>query len=143
MIQRIQTLYLFITIVLLGLLSILPLAYGVQEHVVPIRVWGVNGSLWSLSSTALLVLVFLLAWVTIFRYRHRKQQKQLCLIQVAILIVAIMLQAISLYALHAVLHPITISVAAVFPVVSIVLLLLAYRGISKDEKLIRSLDRIR
>jgi hypothetical protein len=34
-------------------------------------------------------------------------------------------------------------VGAALPVVSIVLLLLAYGGIRKDEKLIRSADRLR
>ena len=31
----------------------------------------------------------------------------------------------------------------VFPVVSAILVILAYRGINKDEKLIKSLDRLR
>lgn len=37
----------------------------------------------------------------------------------------------------------SLSAASVFPVVSLILTLLAMRGISKDERLVRSLDRIR
>ena len=145
MIQRIQTVYLFLSALFTALLLFLPLAVGVT-------VWGWTdpASADSLSSGAvhwiaggLSVLVLALALVTIFGFRNRPLQKKLCIVQVVLLLVVCGLLGWCLGSFAAPLSAWSLSAASVFPVVSLILTLLAMRGISKDERLVRSLDRIR
>ena len=150
MIQRIQTVYLFLSALFTALLLFLPLAVGVTVPGGPVRatLWGWTdpASADSLSSGAvhwiaggLSVLVLALALVTIFGFRNRPLQKKLCVVQVVLLLVVCGL----LGSFAAPLSAWSLSAASVFPVVSLILTLLAMRGISKDERLVRSLDRIR
>lgn len=84
----------------------------------------------------------LLSLYIIFIYKNRKLQIKLVLLNLAVSIIAIILfykqtqQFVegesSLFIL-----------ALVFPVVSVFFLILALRGINRDEKLIKSLDRLR
>ena len=149
MIQRIQTVYLFLSALFTALLLFLPLAVGVTVSGGPVRatLWGWTdpASADSLSSGAvhwiaggLSVLVLALALVTIFGL-----QKKLCVVQVVLLLVVCGLLGWCLGSFAAPLSAWSLSAASVFPVVSLILTLLAMRGISKDERLVRSLDRIR
>ena len=150
MIQLIQTVYLFLSALFTALLLFLPLAVGVTVSGGPVRatLWGWTdpASADSLSSGAvhwiaggLSVLVLALALVTIFGFRNRPLQKKLCVVQV----VVCGLLGWCLGSFAAPLSAWSLSAASVFPVVSLILTLLAMRGISKDERLVRSLDRIR
>ena len=141
MIQRIQTVYLFLSALFTALLLFLPLAVGVTVSGGPVRatLWGWTdpASADSLSSGAvhwiaggLSVLVLALALVT-------------CVVQVVLLLVVCGLLGWCLGSFAAPLSAWSLSAASVFPVVSLILTLLAMRGISKDERLVRSLDRIR
>ena len=154
MIQRIQTVYLFLSALFTALLLFLPLAVGVTVPGGPVRatLWGWTdpASADSLSSGAvhwiaggLSVLVLALALVTIFGFRNRPLQKKLCVVQVGLLLVVCGLLGWCLGSFAAPLSAWSLSAASVFPVVSLILTLLAMRGISKDERLVRSLDRIR
>ena len=149
MIQRIQTVYLFLSALFTALLLFLPLAVGVTVPGGPVRatLWGWTdpASADSLSSGAvhwiaggLSVLVLALALVTIFGFRNRPLQKKLCVVQVVLLLAETLGEPVA-----APLSAWSLSAASVFPVVSLILTLLAMRGISKDERLVRSLDRIR
>lgn len=89
------------------------------------------------------MLVLALALVTIFGFRNRPLQKKLCVVQVVLLLVVCGLLGWCLGSFAAPLSAWSLSAASVFPVVSLILTLLAMRGISKDERLVRSLDRIR
>ena len=70
-------------------------------------------------------------------------KKKLCVVQVVLLLVVCGLLGLCLGSFAAPLSAWSLSAASVFPVVSLILTLLAMRGISKDERLVRSLDRIR
>ena len=98
MIQRIQTVYLFLSALFTALLLFLPLAVGVTVSGGPVRstLWGWTdpASADSLSSGAvhwiaggLSVLVLALALITIFGFRNRPLQKKLCIVQVVLLLV--------------------------------------------------------
>ena len=154
MIQRIQTVYLFLSALFTALLLFLPFAVGVTVSGGPVRstLWGWTdpASADSLSSGAvhwiaggLSVLVLALALITIFGFRNRPLQKKLCIVQVVLLLVVCGLLGWCLGSFAAPLSAWSLSAASVFPVVSLILTLLAMRGISKDERLVRSLDRIR
>lgn len=97
-----------------------------------------------------LMVIVALAVVSIFLYKNRKLQFRLTVLNVILAIAATALQYIKVQAegnqLQANnLGPVTASYlpAAFLPIVITVLLLLAARGIYKDEKLIKSLDRLR
>jgi hypothetical protein len=88
--------------------------------------------------------VAIMAFITIFLYKNRRRQIRICY--------ALLLIQVLIYALYFIFErnylPLSdffqhIRFTFVFPLITIVLLFLAIRGIKKDEKLIRSLDRLR
>ncbi len=94
----------------------------------------------SLFGTACLIISALLSIVTIFLYRRRKLQANLCLLNIVVLLTWYILLA----AMPRGNTEINIlGWSDVLPAVSIILLFLARKGILDDEKLVRSLDRIR
>jgi len=125
MIQRIQTVYLFFVFCLMVILVFFP---------------------FSSSWTVLIVtgLIAALAMITVFLYKKRKLQLKISYLILFLLIL--------LYALYFIFDRQTLPLSELFrqvghtfviPLVSCVLAYLAIRGIKKDEKLIRSLDRLR
>ena len=94
--------------------------------------------------TILLVVIVLLLLITIFTYKKRILQMRLSVF--SILLMLGLLGLICFYALHGkskfnseifYLYPV------IFPVISVTLTFLAFKGVKKDEELIRSYDRIR
>ncbi len=150
MIQRIQSLYIFLVVVLMSLCSFLPL----------LEVMGHNGELYTtlasgivqdgetiLATTPLFILTLSIVFinlVALLAFRKR-------MIQIRLLIFSIVLQ-IGTYVMggyyllqigkdiDAVSSP---NIAVTFPLIACVLSFLAIRAIGKDEALVRSLDRIR
>jgi hypothetical protein len=147
MIQRIQTVYLLLTAILLGLIFIIPVAdIKTAETLYRFDILGIhkaeelvmNG--WPLMLFLSLVIIVHLA--TIFLYKKR-------IIQVRMLIIAIIL-LLGLFSAFfwfgymgfrgaTVGFKLTIAI----PIVSIILDYLAIKAIAKDEALVRSLNRIR
>jgi hypothetical protein len=107
----------------------------------------------ALSSYLIFIVVMvmtLLSLVTIFLYKNRKLQFRLTVINILLAIGAIVLQyfkvgdtAEKLMSEGSTIISATYLPAAFLPVVTLVCLFLAARGIYKDEKLIKSLDRLR
>lgn len=160
MIQRKQTLYLLAAVVLLVLTMVLPLgkylandtelvltAFSISEKggvkVVGNLPWEILTALGTLTLLSALV-----PFVTIFLYKRRFLQIRLCFAEFVLL--AGLQGFIAWYLLHArnslsAFGDISTvyCLPAIFPLVSIVFVWLALRGITKDEALIRSMDRIR
>lgn len=153
MIQRIQTLFLLFAFALQTALLFFPIA----EYVMPdkeIIVLSVSGfktdtvlSEKLLSTDINLIfecLIALLLLISIFLFKHRILQMRICIFSMLLLIgfqffivwfawiSGQKLEALTIY-----------KISIVFPFVSAILTYLAYRAIIKDDKLIRSLDRIR
>ena len=125
MIQRIQTVYLLLTFCLMAILVYFPFS----------------------SSPTMLIsagVIALLAFITIFLYKKRKLQIKICYLILLLLVVLYVLDYISgrqylpLTELFR-----TIRYTFVFPLVAGIFVYLAIRSIKKDEKLVRSLDRLR
>lgn len=100
-------------------------------------------SCWALF--ALLLLVSLFAFLDIFLYRRRALQ-----MRVASFLILILVGWYAAYGIFVYLHLSSIPAAefrpywtASFPFAAIVCLYLAFRGILRDEQLVRSLDRLR
>ena len=154
MIQRIQTLYLVIADILIALLLFLPVAAvsakdGKLYHVtlqglIP-EGTGAGAAIqyaWPLLIFACLVMAWLV-WV-IFRYGNRVRQIQFSYVAIVLLLG---LTALVYYYVRADQDSLggisSLSIFFSFPLIAAVFVYLAIQGIAKDEKLIKSIDRIR
>ena len=155
MIQRIQTVYLLLAAVLMSLTLFLPLAtiwQGGNEIIV--KAWFADGTVGFKAPLPLYLGIILsvataLPFVTIFLYKKRMTQIRLCVSEIVLLLGSAAFIALYCYRMCDVLAELmqelnfTLGFAALMPVVAIIPMVLAIRGIAKDEALVRSLDRIR
>jgi hypothetical protein len=151
MIQRIQTVYLIIVAGIMLATLFLPLGYIIVGLDVQLfNVFGIHSMAqpreliipWTLYYLPVCTVFF--AILTLFFYKKRKLQINLCYLTLfSILLFYVFLFMYTYvpgerYALN-----ITFVVGVVLPLVASVFGILAIRGIKKDEKLVRSLDRLR
>ena len=155
MIQRIQTLYLLLATALMSLTLFLPLApiwEGGNEMVV--KAFFADGEMGFKAPLPIymgivLTAATLLPLVTIFLFKKRLVQIRLCVSAIVLLLGSAGFIALYCYRLCDVLSEMftnlnfTLGFASLMPVVTIIPVVLAIRGIAKDEALVRSLDRIR
>jgi hypothetical protein len=137
MLQRIQTLYLCLAFVCIGIIPFfIPLwtiaggvAYYFMQHQIYIILFG-------LSTT--------LSAVTIVYYKNRQHQFVLCRLNIILNLIVLGLFVYRL--LNTTGEPATISTKGLgmfLPIFAIVLLVLANKAIKKDEDLVKSADRLR
>jgi len=150
MIQRIQTLYLLAVVILGTVLIWLPVVQLVTpEEAEMLQVWELGAlggaplqGLWGLLLTTILIPA--LALVDIFLYKKRILQARL-----NIFLVMLCLGYYGVLALYIWLAKMSMNVEwhilpyASFPLICMVLTLMATRRILKDEALVRAADRIR
>lgn len=155
MIQRIQTLYLLLVVVLTTVTFFSPVA-GLQHAeqaaiyemsyrgLFEMNVSGNNmlANTWML--TALMALIPLLSFITIILFKKRMLQIRLIIFNIVLMAGFYGLMFIYLWqfgkSLEASLY---LEIPAAFPLVGIILSIMAIRAIGKDEALIKSLNRIR
>lgn len=151
MIQRKQTLYLLLSLIVTVVCLCMPVAMLEPQGmglstliynlgtVVPDQ--GINFSNWPLF--ALLVVTIPLEACAIFLYRKRPLQAKLCAWGIVFCLAWYVYYAFAL--LNGFGHEYTfhLQFAACLPLIAIIALVLARRGIIHDEKLVRSADRIR
>lgn len=154
MIQRIQSVYLFLAIVLTASLFFVPYAELTNKA----------GDLFLLDSKGLYpvspsnavaifansIIIFLCAAsiailiTTIFRYKSLGRQMNLSKIGLLILLTLAGIVFYEIYKSNSLLGgTYSIKIFAAFPVISIILVWLAMRGMHKDDQLLKSIDRIR
>ena len=155
MIQRIQTLYLLLATALMSLTLFLPLAtiwQGGNEIIV--KAWFADGTEGFKVPLPLYLGIILsvataLPFITIFLFKKRMVQIRLCVSEIVLLLGSAVFVALYCYRMCDVLAELmqninfTLGFAALMPIVAIIPVALAIRGIARDEALIRSLDRIR
>lgn len=152
MIQRKQTLYLLISVIISVICLYLPVGRFVSSTITPdhslYNLWlkSYDGSL-DFSGCilfALLLLTCTISIVAIFTYSNRKRQGRMCLLNIFFLI--------AWYAAYFFTGFVTYSndntefrmlFTAAFPAVSLILNVMARKAILADEALVRSADRIR
>ena len=166
MIQRIQTVYLALVLILsfVGLISTIgewTVANAVVAHFSNFT-FGAEGQFKALDSTSgpwclgvLLILVMFLSTMSIMLFRKRMRQLRLTIISTILLVGYVATYAVFTYYYQLNLDQLVsteaesiaptfhLKLISVFPVLSIILNCLAIQGIRKDEALVRSLDRIR
>lgn len=154
MIQRLQSFYLLLT-TLLGILflsgEIVRFSDGMNELFINIqglgKLAGNSGTgiiEKNLHFTILMLLAPALSLVIIMFYKKRKLQLKLTLILILLILIEII--AVAHYSFHIINTmgaELIFSTKLIIPVLMLVLAILAYRGIKKDENLVRSYDRLR
>ena len=156
MIQRIQTLYLFIATIAITLMFFFPIAgyYG-DLHAFQFSILGMNNMApdaemiftpyFTLPLLFFVVCILIVTITIILLFKNRN--KQLKLIKVDMLLNIVLI--IGIFILYSRVIQSTIEVsesfktAVFFPVISLIFLVLSYRAVKKDENLVRSVDRLR
>lgn len=151
MIQRIQSLYLAIAIVLQSLSLVLNWSTYLLEDSYYTLI-GLSSSFEAINAIPLVfgvIVSIILLLVVVLKYEDRKRQMQLANITIVQLLLVMGLFSWIHYNLIETIkqdHPdveIGYGVAVVFPLVSIILVWLAKKAIKKDDDLVRSADRLR
>lgn len=154
MIQRIQSVYLLIAAFIIILAYFLPFATFNADADLPQYILRVKGFIqageeskimfrvWPVA--ILLTISVLLSLVTIFLYKKRLLQIRLSIANIIFLLGSF---GLALFYINDVKKMLKIEphydFSLILPIIAIILLYLAIRGIAKDEKLVRSLDRLR
>ena len=126
MIQRIQTVYLFFAFCLIATLVFIPFYLSSSFMM------GFNTGWFAVVAISLII--------TIFLFKKRKLQIGICYAMILSLVLA---YVIYLFVNFGSLSFTGMNYTFLFPFIAIIFIFLALRGIKKDEKLIRSLDRLR
>lgn len=152
MIQRIQTVYLALALIFIGLMSWLPMGeIAVELEVYRFNIKGLvntanqNVVVSGMPLIILMVLIEIIQVLIIFLYKNRIRQIRLATLN---LLLMLGLFGVSMYFLYSSAsdfnEPLKIfKVAMAFPLVAAIFNYLAIRAIGKDEALVRSIDRIR
>jgi hypothetical protein len=152
MIQRRQSLYLLIVFVLTVLLFTGPLAFiSLEEGGIYFKHHGafdmqgekLNVSSWPV--TVMIAISALLSFLTIFSYMNRSRQIRLTIF---LMIFNLGMIGMAYYYVHHIMHnfggiQFLFKWRIVLPPIMLVLQFLAFKGIQKDELLIKAADRIR
>ena len=154
MIQRIQTVYLLIAEILIGALFFVPFGKIVVKAgsiyrcdikgVYPEAIPKPDIIFSSLPVDILWAASLILILLTIFLFRNRVLQMTLAKINIFLMLG---LGGLIFYYVWSIAKQLTgifsFTLYSVFPIISAILIYLAFRAIDKDEKLVRSIDRIR
>ena len=165
MIQRIQTIYLLLAAALMATFLFCPIAqFDTPDGLYNFTSQGVStvmaepatdGSEATIAQTsvftatwgvlALGAVITVLSLVAIFLYKNRPNQARVCMINAFFMVTFYIIIFLSGYTFQNDLAATHTSWSAylVMPFVALVLDILAYRAINKDEQLVRSMDRIR
>jgi hypothetical protein len=147
MIQRIQTLYLLVSAILIAFLFVLPFAEIAKDGAIylfnykGIILDGVvkeNG----MAISVLIGIILALHGFAILSYKNRIRQMRVIVFTILIMLGLFgMFFFFTYYSFSG--AKVSFNIGMVFPLVAIILDYLAIRSIGKDEALIRSIDRIR
>ena len=144
MIQRIQTLYLAIALLVM---SVPPVFLNLWKNLegVDIYVYNLlNSNSWDIKSLPVLFgLSVLVSLITIFKFKNRQTQFVFGRINILIYLIILVLLVIHLQSLSGEIFISEKGIGSALPLVTIVLLVLANKAIKKDEDLVKSVDRIR
>jgi Domain of unknown function (DUF4293) len=154
MIQRIQTVYLLLAELLIGVLFFVPFAdISAQDgtlYFIALEGLGrIGTTTFELPDLNWLMMLFLVSSITlltrtILLYKNRKLQIKLAFISlvISLLIAGLIVVTANIGAQHLSGH-FSLTIYSAFPMIAAILLGMAIRGIRKDEELVRSIDRIR
>jgi hypothetical protein len=155
MIQRIQSVYLSLTTLLailflngtiLSFIDKTGVSYNITfSHILKIAEGQgtvVEGQAWPL--TIILIMVAVLSLIIIFIFRNRSLQLLLTKILIALVLIMIFISAYYFYEMSSQYGAkIVPGIKTALPVLMLIFSVLAFRGIRKDDQLVKSYDRLR
>jgi len=147
MIQRVQTVFLIVSTILIGILFALPIAELAKDGVIYLfNCKGIllNGVVKQSGFVVISIIAIILAAsvFTIFDFKNRKRQIWIILLNIVFKLALVgILVFYTYFSISG--AQISLKVGMVFPLLAIVFDYLAILGVRKDEALIRSIDRIR
>ncbi len=153
MIQRIQTIFLLLAAIVIFLIFKFPLAEVLTEGVIYTfkyrGIYDISSDkaeliIQAIPLAVLYGVVLLISIIDIFLYKNRILQMRLAVLNIILLLGSYALAYYYIFAafsdMEKVINP---GIASIFPLIAAILTYMAFRGIRKDEKLVKSLDRIR
>ena len=157
MIQRLQSVFLFLTFIITGLLFFLPvIQLEIPQNNTDLNpfflfytskyVQAGNPSVfitYNWFSMILNIIITGLAFFTIFLYKKQLLQLRMCLVNIILMIGLVILVSIQAYNIVKPTGIWHIELGFCFPFIGIILTWLAMRGIIKDISILKSYDRIR
>lgn len=139
-IQRKQSLFLLIAAILMGIYAFMPLLINSNGNVI---LGGISYEGMGCVIFIMNCLVALLSFITIFKFKSMRFQKRLCVVNI-LLIVASLATLCSVGVMQKDFDLMgSLTYFNIIPVVAIIFLLLAHKGISHDQKLLNDSGRIR
>jgi hypothetical protein len=157
MIQRSQSVYLLLVTVLMSFLLIRPYAeiklaegqsLAFHAHVIKMDTGNDISSVYktTIPVIALVLITSLISFVNIFLYNRRIVQIRICVINSVLLIILLLIMFTYYSSVRggslAVIHY-TLRIPMIFPFMSVIFNLMAYRAIQHDELLVNSYKRMR
>jgi hypothetical protein len=155
MIQRIQSIFLLVVVIISSLLFFLPIAafsYGTETYIQKLFCTSI-ASQPGCAATAYYLgiingVIALIALITIFLFRNRKLQIRLGNLNLVLIVAMIVLMFVAIdknstSLVQGVTLPIQYRIGAWLTILLIVFTFLANRFIKKDDDLVRSADRVR
>jgi len=153
MIQRIQSIYLFIASVLLFVTTLLPISHLVdpsshsQVTIYALKIVTAEkvSHPFSIISTGILIYTsIIIGFITIMLFKRRKLQILITsLLMVFTFLICNFIVANSFMLLPTSQALMSFEYISIFPLIALILFFLAFKAIKKDDKLVKSLDRIR
>lgn len=149
MIQRIQTVFLLLVVVLMGATAFCPLVEivnGTPQLSTAFHSYGIGVDFPTWGVLIFAIASGLLAFVNIFLYKKRKLQINIGYLTAIMIVVYYITALVYMNAFLAKIdsvYTMNLQFGIILPVVALIFDLLAISRIKKDEKLVKSLDRIR
>lgn len=153
MIQRLQSVYLLLTTIfallflsgeILSFSSALEKVFYNLSGIISTAQGTVSRDALTMISSVILMAIPVLSLVIIFIYKNRKLQMRLTLVLIVAVLIEIVLLFLIMFNVERKLNAEVIpGIKHVLPLLMLLTSILAYQGISKDENLVRSYDRLR
>ena len=153
MIQRIQTLYLFVSFIGMLMMFFFPLAeiLSSEGQIYTFRFDGLHYIdhetvyIRTIPPIILLAVITAINFITIFLYKHRITQMRISFVNILLMLgyVGLIYFYVTDFSTHLQAEAVTYKIYDAFPFVAAIFSYPAIRAIGKDEALIRSIDRIR
>ena len=148
-IQRIQSLYLLIAVILMGVFAFFPalsFQIGDQEFAYGVLEAGKTGVLQiNPLMLTLVALIALLALIDIFLYKNLQRQMTVCFVDIIITIAMLVAIGVQAYMVTTKIEDVALVWQwwILLPVAAIIFMMLAHRAMAHDKKLLRDSDRLR
>jgi hypothetical protein len=155
MIQRAQSIYLFLVVVMMSLFLLFPIANLMAENNVSLKLYSfglkkiVDGESQKLMSTLpvliLAIVISIINFYNIFLFGNRTLQMRLCVYNI-LLMIGLILLCFYYFRMVNKAYEITyhhFKIAAILPILCIVLNIMAFSGIRRDELLVKTYERLR